>query len=256
MRHGLHSPQAFVLLLHSPLTQKAQRSRPRGFVYFTGFVACICHPSLLLLCSYVRMLTWTTCSLTFFHLLWSCCRHISCVIYCVSFTLTDLFFLLSLAPLGIWKQTGLGRHNAIVWGERVALFFIYFYSSKLVYINKNVFYLSNTNLFPKITAAQMQRWNNWDRWQKCFQTKRNPLLPFFGLLTYLHVVPHCFKYAKRTLRWGSEHHTQRNWPQIWFLFEVQICSCMQILWGSSKVVTYTIGEKKECNSRVSYFWQE
>lgn len=42
-------------------------------------------------------------------------------------------------------------------------------NSRLVYMNINVFYLYNIDVIPKITAAQKQRWSNWDRWQTRFQ---------------------------------------------------------------------------------------
>lgn len=162
--------------------------------------------------------------------------------------------LLFPAPLATCKVKGLGRRSADMrWTCHSAFVFC---RRKLVYINQNVFYLYNINFVPKITAAQKPRWNNWDRWQTRFQMKRKASASFRLTDIFTHVFP-LFQIDKNKehCTWGSEHHTQRNWPQIYFLFEVQICCYMKILWGSSKVMTYT-HRGKMSNICVSYFWQE
>lgn len=75
-----------------------------------------------------------------------------------------------------------------IWGEHVTLL-LFFCLSQLVYINQNVFYFCNENFIPKITAAQKQRWNNWDRWQTCFQMKRKASASFCLTDIFTRVFP-------------------------------------------------------------------
>lgn len=95
--------------------------------------------------------------------------------------------LLFPAPLATCKVKGPGRRSADMRGTCHSAFV--FCRRKLVYINQNVFYLYNINFIPKITAAQKQRWNNWDRWQTRFQMKRKASASFRLTDIFTHVFP-------------------------------------------------------------------
>lgn len=134
------------------------------------------------------------------------------------------------AALGTWKRC--------IFEEIMSLCFCV-WNSRLVYMNHNLFYLYNINIIPKITAAQQQSWNNWDRWQTRLQIRKDS--GSFCL--------HCLKQAKqRTLHMGLwASHSKKLTPDLFFVWSANL-----LLHGNPLRILKSNDEDKKRKTRAIY----
>lgn len=149
--------------------------------------------------------------------------------------------LLFPAPLATCKVKGLADmrwtcHSAFVFCRR-----------KFVYINQNVFYLYNINVIPKITAAQKQRWNNWDRWQTRFQMKRKASASFRLTDIFTHVFPPFQIDKKRTLHMGLwASYSKKLTPDLFFVWSANLLLHENPLRFFKSYDVYTQRKNEQC----------